>query len=139
MIPAWPADLPRPERNTWQKTSQESRLKRRSDTGPNGYRGRFSSVAELVNLSILVDRNGKAIFDNFHRFDTKRGSKPFTMPDPTTAGWALFTSSGAPLLLSNGQPLLLAAQWLCLFGDQQPAEAIVGTGFRISFSVAVMP
>ena len=139
MIPAWPSELPKPERNTWQKTPQEARLKRRTDVGPNGYRGRFSSAAELVNLSILVDRNGKAIFDNFHRYSVKRGSMPFTMPDPTTDGWALLTSDGAPLLTSEGVPILLAAQWLCVFGDQQPSEAIVGVEFRISFSVAVMP
>ncbi|WP_455270301.1 hypothetical protein [Rhizobium herbae] len=114
-------------------------MKRRTDTGPNGYRGRFSSVAELVNLSILVSRNGKAIFDNFYRYDTKRGTKPFYMADPTTHGWALLTSSGAPLLTNTGAPILLAAQWLCLFGDQLPAEAIVGVSFRISFSVVVMP
>lgn len=139
MIPVWPSELPKPERNTWQKSPMEARLKRRNDAGPPGYRRRFSSVAKSVNLSILVDRNGKAIFDNFFEQDTAFGSKPFTMPDPTTDGWALLTSEGAPLLTSEGVPILLAARWLCLFGDQQPSEAIVGVGFRISFSVAVMP
>lgn len=139
MIPAWPSELPNPERNTWQKTPQEARLKRRTDAGPPGYRRRFSSVAKLVNLSILVDRNGKAVFDNFHDLATAYGAKPFVMPDPTTDGWALLKSDGAPLLTHAGVPILLSARWLVQFGDQLPAETIVGNRFRISFSVAVMP
>lgn len=138
-IPVWPTVLPRPERNTWQKSPLEARLKRNSETGPPGYRRRFSGVPYSVNLSIVVDRNGKAVFDTFHKTTTKAGATPFYMPDPTTDGWQLFTSAGVPLLTSAGQPILMSARWLCLFGDQLPAETIVGVEFRISFSVTVMP
>lgn len=138
-IAIWPEELPRPERASWSRTRQDSRLKLRSDAGPARYRRRFSAVAKLVTLSILVDRDGLAIFERFYEETTEEGSLLFYMPDPTTDGWGLFTGGGAPLLKSDGTPLLLAKRWLCAWGDQTPTDAIVGVEFRVSFSVAVMP
>ncbi|QND45197.1 hypothetical protein HB780_05425 (plasmid) [Rhizobium lusitanum] len=138
-IPTWPTTLPRPDRDSWQKSPQDARLKRQNDAGPPSYRRRYSSVAQAVTLSIMVDRDGKAVFDKFRETTTSEGSLPFYMPDPTTDGWGLFTADGQPLLTNDDQPLLLAAQWLCLFGDTMPAEAVVGVEFRITFSVSVMP
>ncbi|MBC7313602.1 MAG: hypothetical protein H5U11_14005, partial [Rhizobium sp.] len=71
-VPSWPSTLPRPERNTWQETPMEARLKRNPEAGPPGYRRRFSGVPEAVSLSILVDRNNKAVFDNFRKDLTKQ-------------------------------------------------------------------
>ncbi|MBP1852681.1 hypothetical protein [Rhizobium halophytocola] len=102
-------------------------------------RRRFSSVSKPVSLSIFVDRNGKAIFDNFYDDTTAGGSRPFLMPDPTTDGWALLASDGGPLLAGDGTPLLIAGEWLCLFGQAMPSESIKGVYFRIAFSVEVMP
>lgn len=142
-VPVWPAELPRPERDTWNVQRQDARLKRRSDAGPVNYRRRFSSASKSVRLSVILTRDGKAIFDTFFDLTTDGGVTPFWMPDPTTDGWALTTSDGAPLLIAggpdDGKPILLAAQWLCVFGDQMPAETVVGTEFRISFSVEVLP
>jgi len=142
-VPSWPEELPRPERNSWSAQQQDSRLKRRSDAGPPGWRRRFSSAARLVSLSIVVSRDERAVFDNFLADTTQDGVTPFWMPDPTTDGWPLFTSDGAPLLISggpdDGKPVLMAAQWLCMFGDQMPVETIVGVSFRLTFSVAVLP
>lgn len=138
-VPSWPSTLPRPERNTWQETPMEARLKRNPEAGPPGYRRRFSGVPEAVSLSILVDRNNKAVFDNFRKDLTKQGSLPFWMPDATTDGIPLLTPTGAPLLTGAGEPILMSARWLCLFGEQLPASTIVGVEFRISFSVMVMP
>ncbi|MBW8447267.1 MAG: hypothetical protein K0M49_16725 [Arenimonas sp.] len=117
----------------------EARLKRNPEAGPPGYRRRFSGVPEAVSLSILVDRNNKAVFDNFRKDLTKQGSLPFWMPDATTDGIPLLTPTGAPLLTGAGEPILMSARWLCLFGEQLPASTIVGVEFRISFSVMVMP
>lgn len=139
MIPNWPTDLPRPMRQGYQSSPMEARLKRRAEAGFPGYRRRFSSVAEIVMLTLDVSRNERAIFDKFHRETSKFGSKTFYMPDPTTDGWALLTSEGGQLLASNGAPLLLSARWLCMFGDTQPATTVVGVRFRIAFDVAVMP
>jgi hypothetical protein len=138
-IPTWPSELPRPERDTWQKTPQEARLKRNNDSGPPSYRRRFSSVAKSVNLSILVGRGQKAVFDRFFDDTTAGGSLPFYMPDPTTDGWKLLTADGRSLLTSDGRQILLAARWLCLFGESLPTETIVGIEFRLTFSISVMP
>lgn len=137
--PIWPAELPRPERNTWQETPQESRLRRRSDAGPVSYRGRFSSASQTVSMSIVVDRNARGRFNRFFEEETKKGALLFWMPDPTTEGWALGTTSGAPLLTSTGARILMARRWLVTFGSNLPAVTVQGVEFRISFSIEVMP
>lgn len=140
IILTWPDELPRPERNTWQVQPQDARRKRQGDVGPPTYRRRFSRVPKLVTLSVVLDRNQKAIFDNFYHYDCDEGSALFRMPDPTTDGWPLLTSDGVPMLTGDGVPLLLAAQWLCAWGDQTPVETIQGQiEFRKTFSVVVMP
>jgi len=143
-IATWPSELPKPDRDTWSRTDQDARRNRQSETGPPlPGRPRYSNAAKLVSLSLYLDRNEKAVFDNFFEFETRRGSLLFWMPDPTTDGWRLFHSDGSPILISggtnDGEPLLLAARWLCSFGKTLPSEAVVGTRFRISFSVTVMP
>lgn len=141
--PLWPARLPRPERNTWSAVPQDGRLKRRSDAGPPGYKGRFSSRGRTVNLSVVLDRSQCAVFDLFFEETTAGGSRLFWMSDPTTHGWQLLTSDGQPLLIaggaSDGLPILLARQWLVTFGDNLPTETVVGVEFRKTFSVEVMP
>jgi len=141
--PVWPSALPRPERNTWSAVPQDARQKRRSEAGPPGYRRRFSSASTSVSLSIVVDRNGNAIFENFFKQTVSLGAGLFWMPDPTTDGWPLYASDGRPLLISggpnDGKPILLSRQWLVTFGDQLPNETIIGVEFRRSFTVEVMP
>ncbi|WFE92309.1 hypothetical protein K1718_13370 [Roseibium porphyridii] len=139
MIASWPSTLPLPDRQTYGKQPDEARIRRRPDSGPPGSRGRFSSAARQVALSIDIDRNQKAVFDRFFQHELAEGSLPFTMPDPTTHGWQLFTAAESPLLTVDGTPIALAATWLCLFGDGLPSEAIRGVRFQISFQIAVMP
>ena len=136
---AWPLDLPKPARDSWQSKRQDSRQKRSSENGPPGYRRRFSSVAREVSMSVTLTRSQKAVFDNFYDHDTKHGSLLFTMPDPTTDGWQMLTSDGTPVHDPEGNPSLLSAQWLCLFGETVPTETVIGIEFRITFSVTVMP
>jgi hypothetical protein len=139
----WPVELPLPERSSWNAQPQEARKKRQSDAGPPSYRRRFSSAAKMVAMSVLLTADQRAIFDNFFEYETSMGSLLFWMPDPSTDGWGLFASDSAPLLISggpdDGKPLLLAAQWLCTFGDQLPAETIQGNQFRKAFGVVVIP
>lgn len=138
--PVWPETLPRPERSSWQATHQDARLRRRSDAGPMAYRRRFSSAARPVSLSMIVDRDGKAIFDNFFREEIGGGATLFWLPDPTTDGWPLLMDDGTPLLTDDGTPLLLGETWLVTMGQQLPTETIIGSiEFRISFSIEVMP
>ncbi|MBY2950512.1 hypothetical protein [Rhizobium leguminosarum] len=138
-VPAWPTTLPRPERSTFQMTPAEARLKRRADAGAPAYRLRFSGVPKLVTMSILVTRAGKSVFDLFHQNDTRWGSLPFTMPDPTTEGWPMTDAAGNPLLDGAGNPLLMSGTWLCMFGEQPPVETIVGVRFRKTFNIVVLP
>ncbi|MBD3786827.1 MAG: hypothetical protein IE922_07620 [Sphingomonadales bacterium] len=135
----WPVELPKPERATWQRQRQDGRWRRQGDAGPPMFRRRISAVANLVSLSVVLDRNGKAVFDTFFDETTQGGSTLFWMPDPTTDGWPLLASDGSQLLTAEGAPLLLSARWLCSFGAEMPTETVIGKEFRISFSVVVMP
>lgn len=137
--PVWPETLPRPERSSWQASRQDARLKRRSDAGPSSYRRRFSSASRPVSLSVILDRDQKAIFDNFYVEEIAEGAGLFWMPDPTTDGWPLLTDEGSALLTDDGVPILLGETWLVTMGDNLPAETVIGIEFRISFSVEVMP
>lgn len=138
-IPSWPSDLPRPERPTWQRQPQDGRWPKQSDAGPMGHRRRFSGVAETVQMSVLLSRSEREVFDSFYKNDCAHGSLTFYMPDPATEGWALLTETGEPLLTENGTPLLMSAQWLCLWGEEPPSEAVQGIEFRKTFSVVVLP
>ncbi|MFK4060313.1 hypothetical protein [Brucella anthropi] len=139
MILTWPSQLPRPERSSWQMTPQDARRKRQGDAGPPGFRRRFSSAARMVSLSVVLDRNGKAVFDNFFHDACAEGAHLFYMPDPTTEEWPLFATDPLPLLTTDGVPLLLAGLWLCSWGEQMPVETVQGVEFRKTFSLVVMP
>jgi len=138
-IAIWPESLPRPMRNGFQSQTLDPRKSKSAETGPPGYRRRFSSVARDYSMTIDVPRSEKAVFDNFYQTETKFGSKPFWMPDPTTDGWPLLTAAGEPLLIDTGAPLLLSARWLCLFGATTPRETIKGIRFQIAFAITVLP
>lgn len=138
-VPTWPETLPRPERSSWQSKLQDARRKRQNDAGPPAYARKFSSVARLVSLSVMLDRNQRAVFDTFYEETCAFGSTLFYMPDPTTEGWPLLTSDGVPILTGDGVPLLMSGRWLCLWGDDVPVETLSGIEFRKSFSVVVMP
>jgi len=140
MIPEWPTDLRKFEREGWQVQAVEARRKRQGDAGPPGYRRRFSAVPRLVGLSIVLTRNEKAIFDRFYHVDCAEGARNFRMPDPSTNGWPLLAADGSPLLTAVGQPILLAATWLCAWGDALPIETMDGdVDFRKEFQVVVLP
>ena len=139
MIAIWPSTLPRPERDSWQLQRQDARRKTQADMGPPRYRKRFSKAPKLVTLSVVLSRNQKAVFDNFYEHDCAEGARRFWMPDPTTDGWPLLTSSGQSLLTSEGEPMLLAKRWLCAWGDQTPVETLQTLEFRKSFSIVVLP
>ncbi|ADE84730.1 hypothetical protein [Rhodobacter capsulatus] len=137
--PVWPSDLPRPERSSYQLQPQDARRKRGFEAGPPGYRRRFSAVAKLVSLSLILTANQRAVFDNFYGDDCAQGAALFWMPDATRDGQPLLTHDGQPLLTHDGTPILLASRWLCAWGDTPPIETIQGIEFRKQFQVVVMP
>lgn len=138
-VPVWPTQLPRPTRRGYGAAPQDPRMRRNAETGPPGFRRRFSSHARLVNLSVIVSRFEKGIFDTFWLEETDRGSVPFWMPDPVSDGWGLLTEDGTPLTTEDGTPLLIAANWLCLLTEQPSETVYAQVDFEIAFQVAVMP
>ena len=138
-LAAWPASLPRPERDTFSMVPAEARLKRRAETGAPSYRLRFSGVPKYVSMSVLLTRSQRATFDEFFEVTTRWGSLPFTMADPTTEGWPMTDGNGNPVVDALGRPILMSGTWLCLFGDTPPSETVTGIRFRKSFRITVMP
>ncbi|RUS64867.1 hypothetical protein EGN72_02430 [Pseudorhodobacter sp. E13] len=139
MIMDWPSSLPRPERQTWQRSLQDGRRKTQGDAGPARYGRKLSRVAQTVTMSMLLTRDLRAVFDRFYEVDCAGGTRLFNMPDPTTDGWPLLGSDGLPLLAADGQPLLLSKLWLCSWGDTPPSETLVGIECRKTFSLQVLP
>lgn len=139
MIQTWPVDLPRPERPSWQMTTQEARQKTQAELGPPRYRRRISKPARLVTMSLLLDRDQRAVFDQFFHVDCDEGTSLFYMPEPTTDGWDLLADDGSLLLDADDQPLLTGGVWLCAWGDQLPVETLLGVEFRKTFSIQVLP
>lgn len=138
-VPVWPSQLPKPTRSGYGATPQDPRIRRNAETGPPGFRRRFSSSARMVSLSFICSRFQKGFFDTFLDEQLQEGSLPFWMPDPVSDGWGLLTEDGTQLTSEDGTPLLISAQLLCLI-TVQPQEAIHGqVDFEISMQVAVLP
>ncbi|WP_253913351.1 hypothetical protein [Pseudoruegeria sp. HB172150] len=126
-------------RSGHQAQLQDGRQGRSAETGPPGFRKRYSSVARFVQMTIDISRSEKAYFDVFFEETIKKGTLPFTIPDPTTDGWPIGTADGTPIVTADGTPIVLSTTWLCLFADM-PAETIPGGNrFRYAFTLAVMP
>ncbi|WP_435656046.1 hypothetical protein [Brucella pituitosa] len=138
-VASWPTELPRPNREGYQGSPGEGRLKKRNEAGPPGYRRRTSSIPKYVSMTLDVSRDQLARFDRFYEEEVAHGSLPFLMPDPTTTGWPLLTTDGHVLTDHLGRPLLLEKTWLCLFGDTLPSQTVSGVRFRLSFQIVVMP
>lgn len=139
MIANWPPELPRPNRDNYQHSVGDGRLKRNNEIGPPGYRGRSSAVPDFVSMTLDLSRNELARFWRFYTEEITRGSKQFYMPDPTTSGWKMLTSDGRVLTDHRGRPLLIEKTWRCRFGDTLPNETIRGNRFLLNFEIVVMP
>ena len=138
--PVWPAGLDQFERSGYQVQRQDARRRRQADAGPPAFRRRFTSVATMVSLSLVTDRNGKAVFDRVYEDATQLGAWLFWMPDPATQGWPVIAATGSPLLAGDGTPLVMGSRRLVSFGDEPPVETMHGDHeFRIAFGVVVMP
>ncbi|MGO1161741.1 hypothetical protein ACTOV4_07255 [Brucella sp. C7-11G] len=138
-VASWPTELPRPNREGYQGSPGEGRLKKRNEAGPPGYRRRTSSIPKYVSMTLDVSRDELARFERFYEDEVADGSLPFFMPDPTTTGWPMLTTDGRILTDHLDRPLLLVKTWLCLFGDTLPSHTPSGNRFRLSFQIVVMP
>lgn len=142
MIANWPTSLPRPERSSWKLQPMDARRKRQGDSGPPGYRRRFSSVPRFLTMSLVLTHDQRAVFDNFFHDTCQEGAISFWMPDPSNDGWPLTRESGEPLLVNalTQEPLTISARWLCAWGDELPVETVVQqVRFQKTFGVVVLP
>lgn len=140
MIPDWPNALHRFTRSDFQQTRQDGRRRIGADAGPPRFRRRFSAIARMVSLGLVVTRSEREIFDAFYADTCRQGSLTFRMPDPSTEGWPLLDEAGASVLSAAGIPIRLSATWLCAWGDEPPVEVMDGdVEFRIQFQVWVLP
>lgn len=139
-LPTFPAELDKPMRDSFAMGTGETRRLFQPEAAPLVPRARYSTASKPVAMTLIVDRNGLAVFDNFYQYTLGNGASPFLMPDPSTDGWGLLDADGNPLLLGgDGAPLLLAATWVCMFGAGLPERRMTGRNFSISFGLAVMP
>lgn len=75
--PSWPSDLPRPERSSYQLQPQDARRKRGFESGPPGYRRRFSAVAQMVTMSVILTAHQRSLFDAFYTDACAQGASLF--------------------------------------------------------------
>ena len=138
-LPTYPTELPAPLADPYQVARGDGRILSRNDAGPPNIRSRYAEPVDAVQFSTFLDRSQLARFDRFYVEETKRGAKPFLIPDPGTDGWALLTDDGSPLLTDDGTPLLLAETWLVLFGQKLPVVTNKATYWTVSFELTVLP
>ncbi|WP_299370416.1 hypothetical protein [uncultured Tateyamaria sp.] len=138
-LPVWPDSLPPPARAQFQAQRQDNRRRLSNDTGLPAYRRRTSQGATQENLTVVLDRHGKQIFDAFFEGLLADGTLPFWMPDTLSDGWPLDTPQGVSILRPDGKPLCAAAQMLCLIGDDMPRETLRGQTITVTFSVWKLP
>ncbi|WP_275789682.1 hypothetical protein [Pararhizobium gei] len=134
----WPAELPLPNREGWQRGLEDPRQDRTSTAGPVLPRLIHGVIIRNVSLVMDIDRAQLAVFDRFLEDDTAIGSLPFLMPDPITDGWPALTSSGQPILMPDGRPLLMSSRKRCYFGKPLPTDVPIGNRFRVSYRLVVL-
>ena len=139
-LPLYPPELPRPEASNYQEAFGDGRLQGRTDAGPPVGGRRFSSVVNTVQFSTLLRRSQLARFQRFYDEDTRQGSLPFLIPDPTTDGWMMMTDTFQPILNEAGLPLLLSETWVVMFGATLPRITTSRPPlFSVMFELSVMP
>lgn len=139
-IPVWPSDLPqRSLSQAFQASTRGNRLTTATDTGPAKQRRRGPSVRP-VTCAIIVDMDGRALFDQFYEEGVGFGVTPFLIPDQQLDGGLLNDESWLLLEDEVGTPLIIESWWLVQFGSNQPATtAIDGIWFTIQFDLVVLP
>lgn len=138
-VAIWPDELPQPRRDGYAQQVTDPRMAKNTDTGPVGWRKRWSSTTRSMSLVLHATRAEKGVFDQFYKETSAFGALPFWMPDPVTDNWYLLNEDGERLLTSDGTPILMASRLLCLWGSEVPSDRFVGLSFEIKFQILVMP
>lgn len=139
--PVWPSsDLPTPLFEGYSTQSGDMRLKRQVESGPPGYRRRFSVNLKTVNLSIDVTVTQMLIFDYFFETTLHVGTLPFWMADPILDGAGL-EDGDDPIIDSNANEIAITVNRLYVFGNDMPRTTpfVIGGKYKIDFSLVQMP
>ena len=104
----------------------------------------YLSVARTVSLQMMLTRVQKQIFDQFHDVTLGFGTAYFWMPKPISDGWPMIAPDREALLSPQDEPLVMAANWLCLMGDEPPLGGPLQGGLlhsrsRLCSCMLIMP
>ncbi|WP_053081517.1 hypothetical protein [Methylobacterium aquaticum] len=96
-IPFWPDELPKHfEREGFQRTRGDGRLRSKTTTGPGKERLRSRAIVDPFTAKLKVTRAQLRRFDAFLDQDLAGGTLPFLMPDPL---------GGLPILVKIGEDM----------------------------------
>jgi hypothetical protein len=142
MVVAWPSDrLPIDvDVSSFSLSRSDSRLRSSMSQGPAKVRRATSAAPMPVAVSLTLNTDQAALFEQFYEVNLNGGVEPFTLPDKRYDGQPLLDSSGNPLLDGSGNPLLISASWLARIADATPQQsAVSGTVYRYSLQLEILP
>lgn len=137
-LPFWPEELDRPMRQGFEQAKGDGRLRTPVDTGPTRTRLRYSSVPDVITLTLDCDADQKARTDHFIAYDLGEGSEPFAMADLILDGLLLADTAGNIITDSDDNPIAIDATWVCVIAEK-PVWTPVGVRWRGRLSISVMP
>lgn len=97
-MPAWPAYLPAPEKDSIELTGPRGAVIRtQSDTGPAATRPRFTAAPRGLSMSFApVSATDIAAFEAYFVADLAMGALPFDMAHPVTGATVSLRFEGDP-------------------------------------------
>jgi hypothetical protein len=139
MTAIWPTELPAPLIRGFGKDMVDTRQEKRTDTGPAGFRSRFSGTYDTLKVIISVSLDQLCLFENFTHDTLKNRSLPFWMADPQKDGAEIWVDTNQPLLDENGNVVLVQSYELYLFGKALPQQSFDGVAYDVAFELRRMP
>lgn len=83
----WPATLPQyVEKEGYEETTPDTRIRTPMDMGPQKVRRRYTAQVRKLSLEMVMSKAQAAAFDTFFVTTTASGSLPFEFPDPRGTG-----------------------------------------------------
>jgi len=83
-MPTWPASLPPPTVDGFSEQRQRNVAAFQPDVGPPRYRRRSTAAAVTATITLVLDKDALADFDEFFETDLADGTLPFDMNHPRT-------------------------------------------------------
>lgn len=140
-VPFWPSDLPqRMLQEGYSEGSRDGRLFQAMEKGPPKVRRRTRLAIKPVQMTTIVDFDGKARLERFFEEETGGGSLPFFFPDQSADGFGISDDLGGALLTVDDEPLIIESWWLVMFAEEPPTYPPEGgLYFKPTFSLVILP